>query len=190
MCATIPQSFKTIIKRSMNNYLMLRSIDSIIQELNDKRETFFIPSYQRGYRWTSRQVGDLLNDLWEFAKRPQKREEDIYCLQPVVVTRRSPECWEVIDGQQRLTTIRIILSFINNEVFRSSDDAFVIEYETRPGSQAFLNQIDKNRKDENIDYFHIGDSDECDHSIPAQADHPFRAKLTSAFRGKLTTPNA
>ncbi|QTE37531.2 hypothetical protein J3L18_00240 [Mucilaginibacter gossypii] len=35
-----------------------------------------------------------------------------------------------------------------------------------------------------------GDSDECDHSIPAQADHPFRAKLTSAFRGKLTTPNA
>ena len=36
----------------------------------------------------------------------------------------------------------------------------------------------------------VGDSDECDHSIPAQADHPFRAKLTSAFRGKLTTPNA
>ncbi|CAN5251112.1 hypothetical protein BH09BAC6_BH09BAC6_24150 [soil metagenome] len=36
----------------------------------------------------------------------------------------------------------------------------------------------------------IGDSDECDHSIPAQADHPFRAKLTRAFRGKLTTPNA
>ena len=35
-----------------------------------------------------------------------------------------------------------------------------------------------------------GDSDECDHSIPAQADHPFRAKLTRAFRGKLTTPNA
>ena len=139
----------------MNNYLMLRSIDSIIQELNDKRETFFIPSYQRGYRWTSRQVSDLLNDLWEFAKRPQKREEDIYCLQPVVVTRRSPECWEVIDGQQRLTTIRIILSYINNEVFRSSDDSFVMEYETRPGSQAFLNQIDKSRKEENIDYFHI-----------------------------------
>jgi len=139
----------------MNNYLMLRSINSIIQELNDKRETFFIPSYQRGYRWTPRQVSDLLNDLWEFAKRPQKREEDIYCLQPVVVTRRSAECWEVIDGQQRLTTIRIILSFINNEVFRSSDDSFVIEYETRPGSQAFLNQIDKSRKEENIDYFHI-----------------------------------
>ena len=35
-----------------------------------------------------------------------------------------------------------------------------------------------------------GDSDECDHSIPAQADHPFRAKLTRAFRGKLTTPHA
>jgi PAS domain S-box-containing protein len=35
----------------------------------------------------------------------------------------------------------------------------------------------------------FGDSDECDHSIPAQADHPFRAKLTRAFRGKLTTPN-
>jgi len=35
----------------------------------------------------------------------------------------------------------------------------------------------------------IGDSDERDHHIPAQADHPFRAKLTRAFRGKLTTTN-
>ena len=35
----------------------------------------------------------------------------------------------------------------------------------------------------------VGDSDERDHHIPAQADHPFRAKLTRAFRGKLTTTN-
>ena len=33
----------------------------------------------------------------------------------------------------------------------------------------------------------VGDSDECDHTISAQADHPFRGKLTRAFRGKLTT---
>ena len=49
----------------------------------------------------------------------------------------------------------------------------------------FAKTIDYSRfKDE------IGDSDERDHHIPAQADHPFRGKLTRAFRGKLTTPNA
>ena len=33
---------------------------------------FFIPSYQRGYRWTEQQVEDLLNDIWEFSKKKKK----------------------------------------------------------------------------------------------------------------------
>ena len=82
---------------------------------------FFIPNYQRGYRWTEQQVKDLLNDIWEFSKK-KKQEYEFYCLQPLVVKLMNAEdkqkCqlnadekwYEVIDGQQRLTTIFLILS--------------------------------------------------------------------------------
>lgn len=33
---------------------------------------FFIPSYQRGYRWTEQQVIDLLDDIWEFTNKDEK----------------------------------------------------------------------------------------------------------------------
>ena len=89
---------------------------------------FLIPSYQRGYRWTEKQVKDLLNDVNEFEPRkiPDSDEETWYCLQPLVVKRidendsRLPKdnktnWYEVIDGQQRLTTIFIILKLIDKE---------------------------------------------------------------------------
>ena len=48
---------------------------------------FFIPSYQRGYRWTEQQVKDLLNDVNEFNPEKVKysSEETWYCLQLLVV---------------------------------------------------------------------------------------------------------
>ena len=70
---------------------------------------FFIPQYQRGYRWTDSQVKTLLNDLWENCNQEIKKE---YCLQPVVVRKRGDEDYELIDGQQRFTTTLIILSYI------------------------------------------------------------------------------
>ena len=71
-------------------------------------ETFIIPDYQRGYRWQPTLVEQLLNDLWEFAHSHQfalSSEKSPYCLQPIVVSQREDGRWEVIDGQQRLTTI-------------------------------------------------------------------------------------
>lgn len=46
----------------MDNELRLKSINELLNE------SFHIPSYQRGYRWTKRQVTELLNDLEEFQK--------------------------------------------------------------------------------------------------------------------------
>src|SRR5665213_882300 len=136
------------------NSLLLKSIKTLLNELAENSETLFIPSYQRGYRWTERQVTELLDDLYEFSKRPVKKETDIYCLQPVVVAKNENK-WEVIDGQQRLTTIYILLSFFNSHVLRNPESIFEIEYATRPGSEGFLNNIDYDRKNENIDYYHI-----------------------------------
>ena len=66
---------------------------------------FSIPSYQRGYRWTGKEVKALLDDLAEVGRSP----ENVYCLQPLVVQAMAGGKINVVDGQQRLTTLSIIL---------------------------------------------------------------------------------
>ena len=39
---------------------------------------FYIPSYQRGYRWKTHQVTDLLDDIWEFHEKEKKPKKKIY----------------------------------------------------------------------------------------------------------------
>ena len=73
-----------------------------IEKLLDK--DFYIPSYQRAYRWKKRQVIDFLEDILEFQEKFKKKGE-FYCLQPIVVTEKENGSWELIDGQQRLTTL-------------------------------------------------------------------------------------
>ena len=145
------------------NTLELKSV----AELQDL--AFYIPDYKRGYRWTQRQVEDLLNDIFEFS---QKDNAGIYCLQPLVVVPRSSDeqpldkahatkvnmQWEVVDGQQRLTTIRLILEVLGR--FRFYD----ITYQTRRDSAEFLNGITtveaagekaEEKAKNNIDFYHI-----------------------------------
>jgi uncharacterized protein with ParB-like and HNH nuclease domain len=84
----------------MENILELKTLN----ELNSY--SFYIPSYQRGYKWSHKEVLDLLNDINEFKPRLIDDTEDKtwYCLQPIVVKKRKNENdFEVIDGQQRFT---------------------------------------------------------------------------------------
>ena len=106
------------IKKHRNNAII--PISSIIGD------RFHIPSYQRGYRWTRSQVEDLLSDISEFLDG--KGEGDFYCLQPLVVRKVSdgegnPTLYRVIDGQQRLTTIWLILLSLDLE------ERFGLDYE-------------------------------------------------------------
>lgn len=148
---------------------------------------FYIPTYQRGYRWKDRQVNDLLDDLWEFYLK-EKKPNEIYCVQPLVVKRKEEDTfrkikeeaanlseiasllkgyWEVIDGQQRLTTFYIILAYLCPEL----PHKFQLEYATRNpddrspeygsiGSKEFLKLLDQNEineeiADSNIDFYHM-----------------------------------
>ena len=84
---------------------------------------FFIPSYQRGYRWNEQQIEDLLNDINDFRPESVNNSDEgtWYCLQPLVVKKvkkvdipcdeatEEEDWYEVIDGQQRLTTIYLII---------------------------------------------------------------------------------
>ena len=140
--------------------------------------SFFIPEYQRGYRWKTRQVLDLLDDIDEFMKN---NSGGMYCLQPLVVKKRPAkdkqdllaeiktklsaekeaekkiqdikdlltEQWDVVDGQQRLTTLFILIKYLDNKPY------YQIEYATRGGSSKFLQEINKDAALNNIDYMHI-----------------------------------
>ncbi|MFA9422274.1 MAG: DUF262 domain-containing protein, partial [Sedimentibacter sp.] len=127
----------------MNNLIEMREINKLI------KEKFYIPSYQRGYRWDEKQVIDLLEDIYEFMHKSNKKDGEFYCLQPIVIKRNDERC-EVIDGQQRLTTIMIIQRFL-------SGDTYSIEYATRKGSKEYLENIKENAKEDieakNIDYY-------------------------------------
>ncbi|WP_277750537.1 DUF262 domain-containing protein [Vibrio cholerae] len=65
---------------SVENNLVLKPISELLDE------SFFIPAYQRGYRWTKRQVTELLDDIKEFQKQSEEGPKSaFYCLQPIVV---------------------------------------------------------------------------------------------------------
>ncbi|BDZ74885.1 hypothetical protein GCM10025856_26040 [Methylophaga marina] len=130
-----------------------------LKPINDLLElSFFIPAYQRGYRWSKRQVIELLNDVYEFCLNKNKTEQDFYCLQPVVVKARG-EQWELVDGQQRLTTILIILGYFNSRFAEDfQKQLYSIEYETRPESKEYIAKLDVSQKDKNIDFHYIFES--------------------------------
>ena len=126
---------------------------------------FFIPSYQRGYRWTEQQIGNLLNDIYAFNKGV---DGDFYCLQPLVVKEQSKVnlldeiksadsieevenllkgSWTVIDGQQRLTTIYLILKALGEEKCPSLEyerDSYIKKCDE-------FNAVDKS----NIEIYHL-----------------------------------
>ena len=115
--------------------------------------TFYVPSYQRGYRWGEDEVLRLLNDVYQNGNKN-------YCLQPVVV-RRTEDDFELIDGQQRLTTLYLIYKYMKNVNPFFDDPAFNLIYETRNNSEEFLQSIDVSRRDENIDFWFIANAYEA-----------------------------
>lgn len=123
---------------------------------------FYIPAYQRGYRWSSLQVEQLLDDIREFTLRKNPQPEEFYCLQPLVIMARPGEIFEVVDGQQRLTTILLILRHFNERLAKKYQQTlYTLEYETRPSLDSFLENPTEAAAQENVDYFHLYQSIQC-----------------------------
>lgn len=117
---------------------------------------FVIPNYQRGYRWDEEQVTDLLNDLSSFIRKAN--QSDFYCLQPVVVVedRQKKGRYIVVDGQQRLTTMLLIIK----NLMGVDAPCFSLKFDRREEQEKFLEDaLFANATDEsyrrNIDNFYI-----------------------------------
>jgi hypothetical protein len=110
-----------------------------IADLLETKQHFVIPSFQRGYRWETKQVEDLLNDILQFSKGSGNK----YILQPIVVQPTTFEtngivndAWLVLDGQQRLTTLLLILKYCFEDLTQAekrifSDCLYEIHYTNR-----------------------------------------------------------
>lgn len=131
----------------MKNYVILEA-----KPIGEIQGLFNIPAYQRGYRWEKTQVKTLLNDLYQCMEANGQEKE--YCLQPVVVQKRDESQYNLIDGQQRLTTIYILLRYAQH-YFPFFKTNFSFEYETRKDTQVFLDKMDPQLAQTNIDFFHI-----------------------------------
>ena len=136
--------------------------------------TFFIPNYQRGYRWGKQEVIKLLDDIWKFGQSGQN-ENNFYCLQPLVLLPNNAEngLYEVLDGQQRLTTITLIIHYFN-EFFRGRNkySTITLTYQTRPEITTALTSISLDERDKviiptelerSIDFWHIARAYEAIH---------------------------
>lgn len=89
------------------------SLKSIV-DFENNNINFYIPSYQRGYRWKSRQVSQLIDDIDAFTPT---ESSPFYFLQALAVTKDiENNRVNVVDGQQRLTTLNLILGEESGEL--------------------------------------------------------------------------
>ncbi len=167
-----------------NNLVDIKTIGSLL----DGKNCFYVSCYQRGYRWNRKQVEELLSDLYSFRKQYDRDKYsgagNFYCLQPVIVREICDEevranalgedadnteikLWELVDGQQRLTSIFILLSYLIKKEYQGKADDFEedyhgarlyrIVYESRPATCDVLNALAKGDSIEpsDIDSTHI-----------------------------------
>ncbi len=95
---------------------------------------FIIPAYQRGYKWNKSTVEQLLKDIETF--NVQNDSDKFYCLQNITLVERvdSNRMYNVVDGQQRLTTIAVLLSCIGEDSLINRK----IRYDVRPQTENFI----------------------------------------------------
>lgn len=136
--------------------ISLKAINELLTNNKNQPSQFWIPAYQRGYRWSPLQVTQLLEDILEFTQRRNSQPDEFYCLQPLVLKRKTEDVYEVVDGQQRLTTILLILRHFNERLAEKyRQKLFTLDYETHPNLLDFLKDPTEELVQSNADFFHL-----------------------------------
>lgn len=198
------KTLRTIIQEHKNkekngNVLQLKSV----QDICDGAKNFYIADYQRGYRWGKDEVEALLNDIYEVYKKDDSGQK--YCLQPLVVTenkecvfsaylekdgvkeqKSKEDCHELLDGQQRLTTIFLIIEKIL-QLIEEERNSYQIYYELmRPIDSEFIANTIKGEKGKRgiIEQWFCGKSD-----FNSNYQDVYRRKKDDYEQGDFKNPN-
>lgn len=136
--------------------------------------TFIIPYLQRAYKWKEKQAKQMLEDFSEFLKQ----EKTYYCMQPLAVVKIGDNKYELLDGQQRLTTLLILWRIL----FESDEKTFYpykFEYERDSSeSNTLINR-----------YSFITESDEIKKGEYGNIDEYYMSKVYGAIKLYFDNPN-
>lgn len=115
---------------------MIRSVREVL------KEDYVIPLYQRNYNWGITEIRQLLQDIYEsYVINPKK---NYYIGSLVVFSRKGQiQIEEVIDGQQRLTTVHLMARLIEKDFTEFAN----LRYDSRPEVETFFQRLTDERRD-------------------------------------------
>ena len=118
---------------------LIYSIRRVFTEYLSDNKKYNVPEYQRGYKWTENQIHQLLNDINGF--ETAGNDDLFYCLQNITLVHKDKtNLINIVDGQQRLTTIALILSYLGkNDIVEDK-----IIYAVRETSNNFMQRVIRN----------------------------------------------
>ncbi len=96
----------------------LRAKECKVQDILTENKKYIIPSYQRPYSWTVDNAEQLIDDIYESSQS----EEREYFIGSMICINKGQNQYEVVDGQQRLTTLR---EGANKQVISSQADSLI-----------------------------------------------------------------
>ena len=119
-----------------------------VKDIVSKYNKFNVPSLQRTYRWGEKEITLLLNDLYEFYNANKDSPNAFYPLQPLILKKnKNYDCYDILDGQQRLTTIKLIGAYLKSKDHNLNACNIDISYESRSNVEEIFLEIDKNSDD-------------------------------------------
>lgn len=119
---------------------LIYSVEDIFSKFLPSGKHFVIPSYQRGYKWKTKDIEQLLNDIDSFQTRGNGTV--FYCLQNITLVTKEDGNYNVVDGQQRLTTLTLLLAHLNECKILEGK----LQYDIRKETMSFLTKYVLNRK--------------------------------------------
>ncbi|WAX72327.1 DUF262 domain-containing protein [Gallibacterium anatis] len=111
-------------------------------------DNYIIPIYQRNYAWGRDEIELLIQDISEALKNKEDKENNYYIGSLVVAKRK--DGYEVIDGQQRLTTLKLLLSYFNKKL-NVKNSNINLNFEYRDESNQSLNNLGNNKYENSIE---------------------------------------
>ena len=122
-------------------YVKILTISDLFNDENKCK--YIIPIYQRNYAWGDDEISSLLQDIKNACEQNQEQDKNYY-IGSLVVYRRDNGDFEVIDGQQRLTTLTLIMHHLGKLSFRN------VSFEHRDESEQALSNLNSEKLPSNF----------------------------------------
>lgn len=126
---------------NVKEYVKTLTISDLFNDAN--KCNYIIPIYQRNYAWGDNEISSLLQDIKNACEKTKEQDKNYY-IGSLVVYRRENSDFEVIDGQQRLTTLTLIMHHLGKLSFRN------VSFEHRDESEQALSNLNSEKLPSNF----------------------------------------